>query len=156
MDNSEIRIMNNCKTHILKSSASSRSLLLAFVAAFGMHGTAVTAADLPLTGNCTILDSDSLASVLSIAWDHERAIVARRDMEEPARPVGLREHSGGFKLSLFYQDPITGPSEVVVFSMDLGEGVKYRVGSVSYNVLADGTRLLSSMSNFEAATCEVN
>ncbi len=76
-------------------------------------------------------------------------------MEEPARLVGLREHSGGFKFSLFYQDPITGPSEVVVFSMDLGQGVKYRIGSVSYNDLDDGTRVLSSMSNFEDAACEV-
>ena len=76
-------------------------------------------------------------------------------MEEPARPVGLRDHCGCFKLSLFYQNLITEPSEAVVLTMDLGEGVKYRVGSVSYNVLADGTHFLSSISNFEEATCEV-
>ncbi len=150
-----MRIMNHCETHIFTSSVSSRSLILAFVAALGMHGNAVTAADLPLSGNCAILDDDYLPRVVSLSWDHERAIVARLGMEEPARPVGLREHSGGFKLSLFYQDPINGPSEAVVFSMDLGEGVKYRIGSVNYHVLADGTRLLSSMWSFKDATCEV-
>jgi hypothetical protein len=132
------------------------SRFLALMLTLVLAGNAVAAAELPLTGNCTLLNNDSFASVSSLAWDRERAIVARRGMEEAARPVGLREHSGGFKLSLFYHDPITGPSEVVVFSMDLGGGVEYRIGSVSYNVLADGTRLLSSMSAFEEASCELN
>jgi hypothetical protein len=121
----------------------------------GLQGTAVAAAELATTGNCTVFIDDSFVSVSSLAWNRERAIVARRGMEETARPVGLREHSGGFKLSLFYHDPITGPSEVVLFSLDLGEGVRYRIGSVSYDVLADGTSLLSSMSPFEDASCEI-
>lgn len=120
-----------------------------------MQGNSSSAGNLPRTGNCNILNSSSLASVLSLAWDHERAVVARRGMEETARLVGLREHSDGFKLSLFYEDPITGPSEVVVFSLDLGQGLEYRVGSVSFDILDDGTRVVGSMSSFEAANCEV-
>lgn len=150
-----MKLSKRRKVSVVTSSGSERSLIFACVVSLGIQGNAAEAENLPQAGNCTILDSRSLASVLSLAWDQEGAVVSRRSMEEPARPVGLREHSGGFKLSLFYQDPITGPSEVVVFSMDLGQGMEYRIGTVSYNVIDNGTRVLSSMSRFEDAACDV-
>lgn len=155
MRNAQVGEIDALSCLFFKSRKTALSLFFAVFAVTGIHGNAVGATGLPLSGNCRILDRSSLAAVVNLAWDQSRAVVARRGMEVPARLIGLREHSGGFKLSLLFDDPILGPSETVVFSMDLGGGVRYRIGSVSYHILTDGTRVLSSIWNFEEAHCEV-
>lgn len=145
--------MEFCKVHTYKTTAALKLHACALFIVLGGSSNAVAASDLPQTGICSLLDDSELLSVSSIAWHNETAVVARNGMEEQAWPSGLRHHGEGFKLSLFYQDPITGPAEVVVFSLDIGKGTEYRIGTVSYDTLADETRVLSTISGFTAATC---
>jgi len=109
--------------------------------------------DLPLAGHCHIIEDTTIAMVRGLAWTRDRGTVFRVDREFPARPVGLRAFGDGFKLSLLYDDPITGPSEAIVYSMNIGSGPEYMIGWVSHHILPDGTRLVGGIQAFQEAVC---
>lgn len=114
----------------------------------------LAAADMPRAGSCHVIDA-APGLDLAATWEGDSAKVTAYAMEQPARVTGLRLHDDGFKMSFLSEDGIIGPTEIVLFSMTTPRGKIYRMGVVSYDDLADGSRVVSTMTGFNEATCEL-
>ena len=101
------------------------------------------------------METGSFGLSPSIEWSGEGATIELYGKPVPARIVGLRQHDEGFKLSAFFEDPVTGEAEMIVFSLPERDPVGYYLGVVRYEWLEDGTRVVGSMTGFEPAECDL-
>lgn len=131
-----------------------RAFAIAFLMAVMASG--VFAEPLPSSGACSARLSD-IPGVpkTSVTWRGDTASVEDVGKVSAGEVAGLRAHDDGFKLSVFYDDPIVGTSEMIVFSMRLADEWSYRLGVVSYDEGPDGARVIGYMSGFWDADCEL-
>ncbi len=120
--------------------------------------SALFADGLPSEGSCEhrYVLGGGFTLTTHLSWQGKAARLRSFDREYVGEVVGLRDHDGGFKLSVRYVDDISGPSEMVVFSLDNEGTASYRIGIVTYDMLSDGTRVVSSITPFSDATCEIH
>ncbi|MEB8387253.1 hypothetical protein OO012_08445 [Rhodobacteraceae bacterium KMM 6894] len=134
-----------------------RTLLATAFASFLATPVMVQAADLPRAGTCehrqAITDDFELST--SLDWRGDEATLNARNEQNAGRVIGLRKHGEGFKFSVLYTDSIVGETEIVVFSLPDSDPVRYRMGSVTYQTLEDGTRIVKSIAGFDDVTCAV-
>lgn len=132
-----------------------RGIFLTFV--FLITPIFAQAADLPLGGTCHLSLGDSNGYELGkvLEWREGRAEIRERRDTYSGQVIGLRVHDVGFKFSVFYIDGILGETELVVFSLPDSGTVRYRMGSITYNRLDDGTRVIATIASFEDAICMV-
>ncbi len=128
------------------------SLLLALLASAANAGSA-----LPQTGDC-VHREDASGVILRtlIKWSGATAEITTTYGETvPGKVVGLRPHDENFKLSIFYEDPISGPSEMTIFGVTFDGGTTHRRSVVSYETLQDGTRVINYVRGIEDIECSV-
>lgn len=133
-----------------------RHLALSGVAAilWALPGSSI--ANVPQTGECLHQDPDfGFALQTEISWSGDTAKITQGDTPIEGRVVGLRPHDNAFKLSIMYDDPISGPSEMVIFQIPDDGPPRYRRAIIGYDDLPDGTRVASHVFGFEDITCSV-
>ena len=108
---------------------------------------------MPQVGSCEQRDPILPFLTNGLDWDGDAATVTVRGDTVPGAVMGLRAFDDGFKLSAFYDDPITGEAEMVVFSLPETDPTSYRIGIVRYDRLPDDTRVVASIMGFEDADC---
>ncbi|MGR3546001.1 MAG: hypothetical protein ACU0DX_02625 [Roseovarius sp.] len=114
------------------------------------------AASLPVAGTCKL--DQEVAGInfgTAVTWKGSDATVATGGNKLSGNVVGLRDHSGGFKLSVRYEDPIMGLSEIIIFEMPSSEPPVHRMATVTYDMVENGERVVSSVNPFEDAVCAV-
>jgi len=130
-------------------------LCTTLAATLGLWATqGIAQSALPHTGTCrhdyTVL---SVTISTDIHWFGETATLGLRGDTIEGQVVGLRPHDEAFKLSILFEDPITGPSEMVIFELPGSDPVRYRRAIIGYDMLPDGQRVVSNVSGFEDITC---
>ena len=115
------------------------------------------APDLPRAGACEHRQAitDDFAFSTTLDWRDDEAVINVRSNKISGRVVGLRPHGQGFKFSVLYTDAIIGETEMVVFAVPETDPTRYRMGSVTYETLSDGTRVIKSTTAFDDITCAV-
>ncbi|WP_343117258.1 hypothetical protein [Ostreiculturibacter nitratireducens] len=107
-------------------------------------------AALPMAGSC---EPKEMAFIDSVSWQDSYATIANGGRSLQGTIIGKREHGESFKLSIMYEDPIMGQSETIVFGYTASSSISYRIGTVHYDLLEGGQRVVSSMSGFVDAIC---
>lgn len=71
--------------------------------------------------------------------------------------VGMRPYLTAFRLSVIYNDPISGPTEAAIFKhMDVSTGSdKFRLATINYEDLEDGRRVVMGVLGYEDVSCTV-
>lgn len=128
------------------------SLVLTLLASAGHAGAA-----LPRTGECVHRENASGVILRTlIKWaDASAEITTTYGETVPGKVVGLRPHDENFKLSIFYEDPISGPAEMTIFGVTIDGITTHRRSVVVYGTLQDGTRVVNYVNGFEDITCTV-
>ena len=128
------------------------SVLLTLLAPAGHAKSA-----LPRTGDCVHRENASGVILRTlIKWADASAEVTTTYGETvPGTVVGLRPHDENFKLSIFYEDPISGPAEMTVIGVTIDGTTTHRRSVVVYETLQDGTRVVNYANGFEDITCSV-
>ncbi|WP_420558012.1 hypothetical protein [Roseovarius sp.] len=128
------------------------SLVLTLLASAGYAGAA-----LPRTGECVHRENASGVILRTlIKWAGASAEITTTYGETvPGKVVGLRPHDENFKLSIFYEDPISGPAEITIFGVTIDGITTHRRSVVVYGTLQDGTRVVNYVNGFEDITCTV-
>ncbi|MAM60995.1 hypothetical protein [Maritimibacter sp. UBA3975] len=135
----------------------SRTTTRLAVACLLLAPSVAMAADLPVAGSCQHrhMAAGSFVSMDLIDWRGDTGTIQTLGTSYPARVAGLRPHDGMFRLSLFYTDQHTGPTELVIFAMRLGGETSYHMGQVSYHDMPDGVRVATTIAPFEEMTCDL-
>jgi hypothetical protein len=128
-------------------------ILAAFVALIA-HPAYST--ELPTAGTCEPkVDESGFRILPTITWVGRDALLKQINKNYKGEVVGLRRHDSAFKFSVFYRDDIMGLTEVTVFRVPNSKPPQDRMGSVHYNVLPNGQRVVSSIFAFTDAKCVV-
>ena len=121
-----------------------------------MASFALAQDSLPQSGQCQHEDAVLGGSLTTtIAWAGERATLSSHTGTITGQVIGLRPHDTEFKLSILYDDPITGPSEMTIFGYEDDGTLRHRRAIIGYHILPDGTRVVSHVSGFEDINCSV-
>ena len=113
-----------------------------------------SASQLPIAGTCKYEDvSSGIDFGVTANWSGNQATISTSGQRLPGNVVGLREHDDRFKLSLRYEDPIMGRSEIVIFEMPRSNPPLHRLATVHYNRLNNGDFVVSSLTGFKDAVC---
>jgi hypothetical protein len=67
----------------------------------------------------------------------------------------MRELDSGWKFSVTYEDDILALSEVIIFAIPIANQTYFRIGSVYFDQLKSGEKVIKSMTGFVDAKCSV-
>lgn len=88
-----------------------------------------------------------------VEWHGSEASVQKHGNTIPARVAGLRLHEpNGYRLSVFYDDPINGLIEIAIFDSDMVDDP--RVAIIGYKTV-DGENLAEYVQGYQDANCIV-
>ena len=109
------------------------------------------AADLPGGGTC-LFDGDPTFRA-QLSWQGQTGSVTVFYAESEARVIGLRPHGAGFKLSLFFDHPVVGEMEALLFSLPEEEPA-YRLGLIGYDRVEEGDmRVAALLTDIQPGAC---
>ncbi|MFN3207787.1 MAG: hypothetical protein ACE369_02070 [Roseovarius sp.] len=128
------------------------SLLLALTAT-GAHARS----DLPRTGDCVHRENAGGTILRTlIRWSGQDAEITTTYGETiPGQVVGLRPHDENFKLSILFDEPVSGPSEMTIFGVTMDGVTRHRRAIVAYETLQDGARVVNYVKGFDDIDCAV-
>jgi len=136
-----------------------RKLIFGGILTAAFAGTA-TAQTFPVSGICEIREATHLAHIPTshipkIRWFRGAALVERSGQSFEGKVIGMRELNSGWRFSVTYEDDILGPSEVSIFAIPIDNQTLFRIGSVYFDQLKSGKKVIKSMTGFVDAKCSV-
>lgn len=136
-----------------------KKLVIGGILTAAFVGTA-TAQTFPISGICEIREAalpsnNPTSHIPKIRWFRAAALVERSGQSFDGKIIGMREFNSGWRFSVTYEDDILGLSEVSIFAIPIDNQMSFRIGSVYFDQLKSGEKVIMSMTGFVDAKCSV-